>query len=1109
MLTTTVFRLGLRSGSTVAILAAFLLLITVFSGNASTRMATPTPSPTSTASGWIITGPRSIVLGHGASGALDSVAVFKPCMVRAVDGSYLLYYTGYDGFQDHVMEATSPDGANWTRVGEAVSLNNGNAAPFVMIAGATYHMWFESIIWGIGPLGYLDQIYHTTSSDGLAWSTPALALGVGNPGDWDGGSLVDPRVARDASGLYRMYYTMAAVNHSSAIGVATSSDLVSWAKWPRNPVLLPGAVGTWDEDSVAAPSVVAGSSWTLFFEGRRPTTGYRIGVATSADGYDWTPSPQPFLSNETAGSWDSYEVSSPTLFGGSSTPELIFDGDTGPYSNTIGRIPLEYVVAGAPGASSWTVTGNGFQDGGLDRLSLSPNGSVALGSGTAPSNRRMVIDVGPPGSADSLYARVPFVLKDTDGTYKMWYSGQDGFRNRLLYAISPDGIHWAKQGVVIDVLTPPYYFDSVGGQAVIKNGSTYVMWFQGGFWSGGAFGYWSQIYRATSTNGANWTITGVVLPPNQAWDRGMTNAPWVVQDPHGLYWMFFMGWDGTTDRIGVATSKNGTWFIPYAGNPIINLGSAGSWDSVQLNAPSASLNGSTWTLWYEGYDGHMGRIGTAVSTNGYNWTKTATNPILGAESSPSWDDAGVGTPGYFLDPTGPRLYFAGSDGHYLRIGMTTFGPPPAANLSGAYQSAVFDSGTNGTRWQNLSWTGAAPADTSLSIKVRVGNSSIPDAGWTPWVNLGAPGASEPPATSALHLPRARFVQFGIAMRSVNWTQVPWVQSVSVAYGPDRPPETTLLAPAANAWTNAPQPTLQWNAVDPENDSVITSEVQVSATSDFATTAASSGDLPAGASSWQVPSALSEGSWYWRVRTEDAYGLWSPWVSSSFKLDSTPPLLLVASPLPGTILRSHSLDVLWLAQDNGSGLGSVQVSVDSGAPLVVGPGNLSAHLTSIPDGEHTITVRAFDVAGNVRSAAVTVIVDTTSPSVAITSPATGALFHSGSFQVTWTATDAGSGLDRVLVSVDGGTPVPLSAGTTSWNLTGLADGVHTITVTAYDRAGNVQSATTSVTVDTNLLSLNGPAGPWVDVALILVIVGAAAAAAYLLLRARKKGQPPAP
>src|SRR5207237_6615452 len=87
---------------------------------------------------------------------------------------------------------------------------------------------------------------------------------------------------------------------------------------------------------------------------------------------------------------------------------------------------------------------------------------------------------------------------------------------------------------------------------------------------------------------------------------------------------------------------------------------------------------------------------------------------------------------------------------------------------------------------------------------------------------------------------------------------------------------------------------------------------------------------------------------------------------------------------------------------------------------------------------------------------------TPPSVAITSPASGAIV-SAAVTVSGTAADD-VGVSRVEVSVDGGSP-QVATGTTTWSLTlntlALANGLHTIVARAVDTAGT--SSTVSVTV----------------------------------------------
>ena len=142
-----------------------------------------------------------------------------------------------------------------------------------------------------------------------------------------------------------------------------------------------------------------------------------------------------------------------------------------------------------------------------------------------------------------------------------------------------------------------------------------------------------------------------------------------------------------------------------------------------------------------------------------------------------------------------------------------------------------------------------------------------------------------------------------------------------------------------------------------------------------------------------------------------------------------------------------------------------LGTDTAAPYVFG-----LNTTLYPNGSYTLTTKAYDAANNsTTSSTVTVTInnvipDTTPPSVIITAPFTNTTI-SGVYTVSATAADA-SGIAKVDFSVDGG--AVLSSDTTSpysydLNTVTLTNAIHTIKVTAYDSAGNSNSATATVTV----------------------------------------------
>jgi len=80
--------------------------------------------------------------------------------------------------------------------------------------------------------------------------------------------------------------------------------------------------------------------------------------------------------------------------------------------------------------------------------------------------------------------------------------------------------------------------------------------------------------------------------------------------------MWYTGNDGADQRIGYATSSDGVDWTKDANNPVLDLGSAGSWDDVHVFIPWVIDDGSTFHMWYTGNDGtNLLRIGYATDTS--------------------------------------------------------------------------------------------------------------------------------------------------------------------------------------------------------------------------------------------------------------------------------------------------------------------------------------------------------------------------------------------------------------------------------------------------------------------------------------------------------------
>lgn len=246
-----------------------------------------------------------------------------------------------------------------------------------------------------------------------------------------------------------------------------------------------------------------------------------------------------------------------------------------------------------------------------------------------------VLDLGEPCNFDDNTLYEPSVIKD-GGIYKMWYTGSKHPVVRIGYAESENGIDWIKVpgtctgGSVLDV-GESGNFDERGvvSATVIKVNNEYKMYYTGYNYSdleGSGIGY------AVSTDGINWekipgnevngSIINIGAPGD--FDCSGIRGPDVIKDGT-TYRMWYWGFDGTMNRIGYAVSENGIdWQkVPgqCTGGSVLDSGESGSFDSNGMRSPSVIKYGTIYKMWYQGSDGLIGLIGYAESLDGINWTK--------------------------------------------------------------------------------------------------------------------------------------------------------------------------------------------------------------------------------------------------------------------------------------------------------------------------------------------------------------------------------------------------------------------------------------------------------------------------------------------------------
>ena len=237
------------------------------------------------------------------------------------------------------------------------------------------------------------------------------------------------------------------------------------------------------------------------------------------------------------------------------------------------------------------------------------------------------------------------------------------------------------------------------------------------------------------------------------------------------------------------------------------------------------------------------------------------------------------------------------------------------------------------------------------------------------------------------------------------------------------------------------------------------------------------DLPEGGGVAIGDVELAEGTNTITVSATDEAGRTGS-ASITVVLDTTAPSVAFTAPLNGDAVRG-TIDIFLASADPlpGSGVTEVVVTLD-GEPLVVlteAPFETALDTTLLDDGSHVLEATATDGLGNTSGAvSITVLVDNTPPVVEVTAPSDGA-YVSGTADFEVDVSDATSGLVLATTTVGGAAPTeddskvyatPVAADTLygAEDTTLRPDGPATFTATARDAAGNVATATVTVTVD---------------------------------------------
>ncbi len=352
-----------------------------------------------------------------------------------------------------------------------------------------------------------------------------------------------------------------------------------------------------------------------------------------------------------------------------------------------------------------------------------------------------------------------------------------------------------------------------------------------------------------------------------------------------------------------------------------------------------------------------------------------------------------------------RLLLRGSDtyvatsniGKLFRVGSAT-------GREGSFESPVKDTNMI-SRWGNLTWRGEMPEGSAVEFYTRSGNSDRPDRTWSDWA-----GPYSNPEGSSITSPPARYLQWKAVLHSakggspilnevtvsyLNQNLPPQVRSLNVSTSSERTsptgssstsgatPATTVTVTAApslsfptstsSKGTAGETPTtLSWKADDPNGDT-LKYALYVKATDEEEWHLVK--DQLQQVSYTLESSSLADGKYVARLVASDAASN-SPQtarsaelVSAPFWIDSTPPQVHALRQKLGPA----GAEVVFRSEDATSPLHGAETSLDgkdwqdvrSDDGIVDSRAEtFTVKIAELEPGEHILTLRATDTAGNV-------------------------------------------------------------------------------------------------------------------------------------------------
>jgi hypothetical protein len=267
---------------------------------------------------------------QGDSSAWDKVILDQ--VVIKLGLTYYMYYTGgatASGLGKyslqtayHIGVATSSDGLSWTKYsGNPILSARVNSYdytnlmfPTVLVENGTFHMYYAGNKGNTNPGQLQDiSICYANSTDGFNFTkysqNPVLKNGAPNNA-WNGLDVRPTSITRDFDGKLRLYFKAVGVGQPSNLGGATSTDFKTWTLL-KNAALYSGSSSGWEDGVTNYNGLELHSdTYRMWTHADRGT--WKVGWIWSEDGEEWTDSGSAVISPK-AGTIYANDVENPSI----------------------------------------------------------------------------------------------------------------------------------------------------------------------------------------------------------------------------------------------------------------------------------------------------------------------------------------------------------------------------------------------------------------------------------------------------------------------------------------------------------------------------------------------------------------------------------------------------------------------------------------------------------------------------------------------------------------------------------------------------------------------------------------------------------------------------